>query len=166
MSLSASTVNPIFSSPLSTGQSVQLRFWSWGLEKITPLLQTVTWEPSIGVGFLNYNMKGDNEYVALEHGDALRFTIHFANHRELSLSLFEITRLTGRGNHFRGYLSFGFEGPVLYNIFSDFREPIPTIMKKFSMGAKYHVSTIITKVDDPDFGKNIKYSYYFKFSLF
>jgi len=164
--LSASTINPVFSSPFSTGQSVNLRLWSWGLEKLSPVLQTVTWEPSIGIGFLNYNMKGDNEIVSLEQGDALRFTLHFSNHREVTLSLLEITRLTGGGNHFRGYLSFGLEGPILYNIFSNYREPIPTIMKKFSMGAKYHISTIITKEDDPDFGKDIKYSYFFKFTLF
>ena len=165
--LSAKLENPVFYAPISSGQLVTLGIGNWGLEKVMPMLSSVTWDPSFGIGYLNYNINGDNnEMVSIDQIDPLKFTFHFSNSRELSFSLLGLTAMVGGGNINRAYLSYGFEGPLLYNYFSHHKEPIPTIMKKFSFGLKYHKPLPVGDKYDPDFGKDINWSWVIKFSLF
>ncbi len=74
--------------------------------------------------------------------------------------------MAGGSNKVRAYLSFGLEGPILYNYFSHYKEPVPTIMKKFSFSVKYHKPLPVGDKYDPDFGKDVKWSWVVKFSLF
>jgi len=165
--LSAKLESPVFYAPISSGNLAMLGIGSWGLEKVIPMLSAFTWDPSFGIGYLNYNINGENnDIVSLEQFDPLKFTFHFSNTREISLSFLGLTAMLGGGDISRAYLSFGLEGPLLYNYFSHHREPIPTIMKKFSFGFKYHTPLPVGDKYDPDFGKDVAWSWVIKFSLF
>ena len=166
--LSATLSNPVYYKPISAGQLISVSFWSWGLEKLKPWLSPFTWEPSIGVGYLNYDLNntGKNEIAAIDVGSPLRFKARFPNSREFTFNFCDFTMFKGRSNKARTLISAGVEGPFLYNFFYSAREPIPAILKKFNFAFNYHFYDIYTEEEDPDFAKDIKMSWIVKFSLF
>ncbi len=153
--------------PVSESSLMSFTVGSWGLEKIMPMLSFITWDPSFGIGSLEYNMyKGDNERInSLTQFDPLKFTFHFTDLKEITFLLSGITIMDGGANSRRTFFSFGIEGPILYNFFSNLREPIPEILKKFSFGFKYHIPFHAGNLADQDYGKNTRWSWAIQFKL-
>lgn len=166
INITAKVENYVYYSPISTSSLVSLRVGSWGLEKIMPMLAFVTWDPSIGIGYLHYDINGENSDMnSLTQTDLFKFTFHFSNFKEITLSLLGITAIVGGFDIQRAYLSFGFEGPLLYNFFSHLKEPIPKILKKFSFGLRYLIPLNVRDTDNKDFGKDINWSWNIQLSI-
>jgi hypothetical protein len=165
--LSATLSNPVYYEPISVGQLIFVSPWSWGLEKIAVGLSPFTWDPSFGVGYLNYdyNNKEKSEMASIEVGSPLRFKARFSNSREFIFNFFDFTMFNGGSTKARTLISAGMEGPLLYNFFYDAKEPWPSIYKRINFAYNYYFYDVDPDVEI-DFAKDIKMSWIVKFSLF
>jgi len=62
-------LNFFSSKPESTSNLVSLRLGRWGLEKFIPMFAFMTWDPSIGIGYFNYDIN------SIENKWTLQFSI-------------------------------------------------------------------------------------------
>ncbi len=122
---------PTFNSPTSYGTLASIYIGNWGLEKFNHMLQFVTYEPSLGYGFLYYNPEGDEDYAALLKYNLLNFNLKFPNDKEVALLLLGYTDIVAGTMKKRSYWTFGVEAPLLYNFWG--------VQSKLNFGLQYYL---------------------------
>jgi hypothetical protein len=139
---------------------VSLNVGSWGLEKIKSGLQFITWEPGLGYGYMAYNVdkKGEAEEMgSLSQVDIFNFGLKFPQDKEMSLSLLSYTNINAGKNKERNYWSIGAEAPLFYNFFNKLRP--------LNFGFHYYFPQPGGKEKDPDFGKDLSYSFFLNYAF-
>lgn len=150
----ASWRTAIFSRPVSMGQIFRVSLFSIGMEGVSEFLQFITLDPSLSMGFLDYNQHGDpaftDEYSGVFELSPLVFHLRFPGQKTLTLYLGEILFITGQHDHAAQFLSFGAEMPLFHNLFGTLRN--------LQFGFRFYVPVELATGNDPDFGSKLRFS--------
>lgn len=150
-----------YSSPKSLGQIMTINLFSIGMEFLSDLFQFITLDPSVGVGFLYFNINDDPRWVSEITGvfefSPLEFKLRFPRDKDLTLMLPGIIFVNGLSNHARSYLTMGLEMPLFYNLFGRFK-PLRT-------GFKYLIPMKLSQENDPHFGDSIRFCFFFNYAF-
>jgi hypothetical protein len=148
---------PVFSEPSSNGTLVSVSIGGWGFEKINPFLQFITWDPALGYGYLIYDNDGEAEPGSLVQIELLKFDLQFPQKKELSVLLGGLTDIRIEKNRSRSYFTMGVESPLIYNFFNR--------LHPLNLGLHYHMPLPEGEENDPDFGKNITWSFFINYAF-
>jgi hypothetical protein len=150
-----------FSRPTSMGQLFRLNLLSLGMEWIDQFLQFITLDPAVGIGFLYYNSGGSpafsEEYAGIFEVSPLDFRLRFPGGKDVTLHLPGLLFVNGEGTHASSYLTVGLDLPLLQHLFERFR--------RLRLGVKYLFPVRMSRDHDPDFGKRLRFCFYFNYEL-